>query len=126
MDVETDGLDVIERLADDWRALLQREPDDDIYNRPEWILANLRAYSPDARIVVLILRHGRDLYWETHSHRNPLDQRKFAATEGSMSCRLMDLTGVAAVSGHSLTSFGRELRWICRSLPDSDCQPENR
>jgi CelD/BcsL family acetyltransferase involved in cellulose biosynthesis len=61
MHVETGGLEVVDRLADEWRTLLQKVSDDDPYSRPEWILANLRAYSPNARIVVLTLRRGRDL-----------------------------------------------------------------
>jgi CelD/BcsL family acetyltransferase involved in cellulose biosynthesis len=61
MDVETGGLEIFDRLADEWRDLLQKVSGDDPYSRPEWILANLRAYSPNARIAALTLRRGRDL-----------------------------------------------------------------
>src|SRR5260370_29134078 len=73
MDVETGGLEVLERLADEWRRLLEQVTGDDLYSRPEWVLAHLRAYSPDARISALTLRHSGDLkvllplVWETGS-----------------------------------------------------------
>lgn len=61
MDVETGGLEILDRLADEWRGLLQKVSGDDPYNRPEWLVANLRAYSPNVRVVVLTLRRGLDL-----------------------------------------------------------------
>lgn len=61
MDVERGGLEVLDRLAHEWRGLLEKVSGDDPYSRPEWLLANLRAYSPNARMVALTLRRGRDL-----------------------------------------------------------------
>jgi hypothetical protein len=34
--------------------------------------------------------------------------------------------GICGGLGYRLDSFGRELRRICRSLRDRNCQPENR
>jgi CelD/BcsL family acetyltransferase involved in cellulose biosynthesis len=61
LDVARGGLEIFDRLADEWRDLLEKRSGGDPYGRPEWILANLRAYSPHARTVTLTLRRGRDL-----------------------------------------------------------------
>jgi len=59
LDVQTGGLELLDSLADEWRELLQEVSADDLYSRPEWVLAHLRAYSPKAKIIVLTLRqHG--------------------------------------------------------------------
>lgn len=50
------GIEVIDRLADEWRQFLERANDDPLYWRPEWILAGLRAYSPQAKVVVITVR----------------------------------------------------------------------
>jgi len=56
MDVHTGGLGILDGLADEWREVLQELSGDDPYARPEWILARLRAYSPNATVVTLTLR----------------------------------------------------------------------
>ena len=40
----TGGLEVFDRLGDEWREMLDRVEDDSPYWRPEWIQAALRAY----------------------------------------------------------------------------------
>jgi CelD/BcsL family acetyltransferase involved in cellulose biosynthesis len=61
MHVERGGLEIIDRLADEWRDLLQRTSGDDPYSRPEWMLAHLRAYSAKANVVALSLRQSGNL-----------------------------------------------------------------
>ncbi len=54
----TGGLEVFGKLGDEWRELLSRVENDSPYGRPEWILAALRAYSPQAKVVVITVRRG--------------------------------------------------------------------
>ena len=61
MEIETGGLETFERLADEWRDLLQKVSSDDLYSRPEWMLAHLRAYSPNVRALALTLRRSGSL-----------------------------------------------------------------
>jgi hypothetical protein len=56
----TGGAEIIERLSDEWQEMLKGivsrySP----YGRPEWILASLRAYAPQAKVCVIVVRrHG--------------------------------------------------------------------
>jgi CelD/BcsL family acetyltransferase involved in cellulose biosynthesis len=55
----TGGLNVFDRLGDEWREFLNRVENDPPYWRPEWIAAALRAQSPKAKVVVWTVRqHG--------------------------------------------------------------------
>jgi CelD/BcsL family acetyltransferase involved in cellulose biosynthesis len=55
------GLEVLSNLSDEWRGLLGRAENDSPYWRPEWILAALRAFSPEARVFVIAVRHRGSL-----------------------------------------------------------------
>ncbi len=57
----TGGLELIAQLGDEWRELLDRVPNDSPYWRPEWILAALRAYSPQAKVVIVTVRQRGSL-----------------------------------------------------------------
>jgi len=50
------GLEVFDDLAGEWQRLCGEGPCNEPYHRPEWITAYVRAFSPSARIVVLIAR----------------------------------------------------------------------
>jgi len=50
------GLEVFDQLGAEWREFLDRVENDSPYWRPEWILAALRAYSPEARVLVISVR----------------------------------------------------------------------
>jgi len=52
----TGGLEVFDRLGDEWREFLDQVENDSPYWRPEWILAALSAYSPEAKVVVITAR----------------------------------------------------------------------
>jgi CelD/BcsL family acetyltransferase involved in cellulose biosynthesis len=59
VDIHTGGLEILDTLTDEWRELLQQVAADDLYSRPEWLVAHLRAYSPKAKMAALTLRqHG--------------------------------------------------------------------
>jgi CelD/BcsL family acetyltransferase involved in cellulose biosynthesis len=55
------GLDILDKLGDEWRDFLARVENDSPYWRPEWILAALRAYSPGAKVVVITVRRSGNL-----------------------------------------------------------------
>jgi CelD/BcsL family acetyltransferase involved in cellulose biosynthesis len=57
----TGGIEVFDKLGDEWRAFLDRVQTDSPYWRPEWISAALRAYSPNAKIVVILAREQGSL-----------------------------------------------------------------
>ena len=61
MDVETGGLEIFARLANEWRDLLEDASDDHPYNRPEWMLAHLRAYFPKAPTIAITIRQSGTL-----------------------------------------------------------------
>jgi CelD/BcsL family acetyltransferase involved in cellulose biosynthesis len=50
------GIEVVERLADEWRNLCKEAVDDQPFYRPEWIAAHIRAFAPQAKVVVLSVR----------------------------------------------------------------------
>jgi CelD/BcsL family acetyltransferase involved in cellulose biosynthesis len=47
------GVEVVENWADAWRVLCDEAVDDQPFYRPEWIAAQIRAFNPDAEIVLL-------------------------------------------------------------------------
>jgi CelD/BcsL family acetyltransferase involved in cellulose biosynthesis len=50
------GVEVVEHLADEWRDLCMEAVDDQPFYRPEWIAAHIRAFAPQAKIVLLTVR----------------------------------------------------------------------
>jgi CelD/BcsL family acetyltransferase involved in cellulose biosynthesis len=55
------GLEVLEGLADEWRALAAQSPDDEPFYRPEWITAIIRAFFPDSKVLVISARANGSL-----------------------------------------------------------------
>lgn len=55
--VEEGGIELIHRLAGEWRELCADAAEDQPFYRPEWILGYLRAFAPDATLVVITARH---------------------------------------------------------------------
>jgi CelD/BcsL family acetyltransferase involved in cellulose biosynthesis len=47
------GVEVVERWADDWRKLCVESVDDQPFYHPEWIAAHIRAFTPQARVLLL-------------------------------------------------------------------------
>lgn len=59
-DVISGSVSVIDSIASEWRALCSEGPGDQPFYRPEWISAYLRAFQPQARVVLIApRRHGR-------------------------------------------------------------------
>jgi CelD/BcsL family acetyltransferase involved in cellulose biosynthesis len=52
------GIEVIDELAEEWRQLCLEGPSEQPFYLPEWISANVRAFAPEARLVVLTARIG--------------------------------------------------------------------
>lgn len=86
------GVEVIERWADDWRNLCNEFVDDQPFYRPEWIAAHIRAFTPQARVVLITVRgEGKLLFvlpmlqeWAVFSG---VPLRKLRAPVNSHSCR---------------------------------------
>jgi CelD/BcsL family acetyltransferase involved in cellulose biosynthesis len=57
----TGGLELFTQLGDEWREFLGRVQNDSPYWRPEWILAALRAYSPQAKVAIVTVRRRGSL-----------------------------------------------------------------
>jgi CelD/BcsL family acetyltransferase involved in cellulose biosynthesis len=58
--VQSGGVDLLEALEADWRNLCDAT-DDEIFYRPEWTLAYLRAFAPRAKLTVLTAWAGERL-----------------------------------------------------------------
>src|ERR1700676_868528 len=86
------GLEVVERWADDWRNLCNQSTDDQPFYRPEWIAAHIRAFTPQATVVlVTVTSEGKLIYvlpllqeWSLFSG---IPVRKLRAPVNSHSCR---------------------------------------
>jgi CelD/BcsL family acetyltransferase involved in cellulose biosynthesis/GNAT superfamily N-acetyltransferase len=54
------GVELIDQLAEEWRELCDTGPDDEPFYRPEWVSAYLRAFAPQATLLVIsVRREGR-------------------------------------------------------------------
>jgi CelD/BcsL family acetyltransferase involved in cellulose biosynthesis len=54
---EKGGIEIIDRLADEWRTLCREASQDLPFCRPEWISAFLRAFLPESKVLVVTVRH---------------------------------------------------------------------
>jgi CelD/BcsL family acetyltransferase involved in cellulose biosynthesis len=50
------GIEIIDGLAEEWRQLCLEGPSDQPFYRPEWIAANVRAFAPKAKLLVVTAR----------------------------------------------------------------------
>jgi CelD/BcsL family acetyltransferase involved in cellulose biosynthesis len=86
------GVEVVERWADEWRNLCDEAVDDQPFYRPEWIAAHIRAFNPQAKIVLLTVSCDEKLLfvlpllqeWSTFSG---VLLRKLRGPVNSHSCR---------------------------------------
>ena len=51
--VQTGGVEIVGQLAEDWRRLCDADSDGEAFYRPEWIEAHLRAFTPQATVIVI-------------------------------------------------------------------------
>lgn len=56
VDVSRGGLEVIDRIADEWRDLCARTANDQPFYRPEWIRAHIRAFESQPTVVLITVR----------------------------------------------------------------------
>lgn len=56
VDAHRGGVEVVEQWADAWRKLCDEAFDDQPFFRPEWIAAHIRAFTPQAKVVLLTVR----------------------------------------------------------------------
>jgi CelD/BcsL family acetyltransferase involved in cellulose biosynthesis len=90
--VHRGGVEVVERWADDWRKLCAESVDDQPFYHPEWIAAHIRAFTPQAKVVLLtVSSQGKLLFvlpllqeWSVFSG---ILLRKLRAPVNSHSCR---------------------------------------
>ena len=55
------GVEIVDQLASEWRDLCSESADDQIFYRPEFIRAHIRAKIPAARLVILTVRQEERL-----------------------------------------------------------------
>lgn len=55
------GVPLLDAVAADWLRLCDEASNDEPFYRPEWIRANLRAFAPDARLLLFTCRAGNRL-----------------------------------------------------------------
>ncbi len=102
------GVELIERLADEWRELCAEGPCDQPFFRPEWIAAYTRAFVPQKKLLLLTVRVDGRLRavlplvegWEL-LHGLPV--RKLCGAANWHSCRF-DLVHGAEVDLRATTS----------------------
>ncbi len=58
---ERGGLELIDQLGDEWRALCSEAANDQPFYRPEWLMAFLRAFFSDAKVLLISARLGGHL-----------------------------------------------------------------
>jgi len=98
------GWEIVDELADEWRALCSEACNDQPFYRPEWIRAHLRAFSPRAKVLLLAVRRDGQLCVLL-----PLVKEK--ATVGGVPVRMLN----APVNGH-----GGRFDAVLRSSEDAD------
>src|ERR1035437_2145616 len=86
------GVEVVERWGGEWRNLCNASADDQPFYRPEWIAAHIRAFSPNAKVVLFtVSSEGKLLFvlpllqeWSVFSG---VPLRKLRGPVNSHSCR---------------------------------------
>jgi CelD/BcsL family acetyltransferase involved in cellulose biosynthesis len=115
--VDRGGLEIIEKLAEEWRDLCNEAVNDEPFYRPEWITAYVRAFAPRDTLVVLTARSNGRLVAvlplaETRTWFDGLPATRLRGLANVHSCRFDMLRaagplGVAAV--HSIWSCLKKL-----------------
>lgn len=99
VEVLAGGVEVIDRLAHEWRVLCSEGPCAEPFYRPEWVAAYLRAFEPDAKLVVVIARADGCLRGVLPLVRergtiNGVPARKLRSAANSHSCQFDLVHGV--------------------------------
>lgn len=124
---EEGGVELVERLAPQWRALCLEGANNEPFYRPEWIAAYLRAFQPSGHLLLITAYIGTRLtaVLPLEVHRGffcGFPVRKFRGTANVHSCRF-DLVRSAGSDGDSavegIWEFLRDREdWDVIELPD--------
>jgi len=103
----TGGVELIEKLADEWRRLCDEASREPFY-RPEWVAAYVRAFAPDEKVVLITVRSGGVLQAvlpmiEERSHYCGIPVTKLRGAANAHSCRF-DLVRSAGPDGDAATA----------------------
>ncbi len=112
------GVEIIERLADEWRALCAEGPCDQPFFRPEWIATYVRAFAPERKLLVLTARVGGRLravlpLIEEWALFHGLPVRKLRSAANVHSCRYDLVHGAGEeveASAHAIWQLLRQRR----------------
>jgi CelD/BcsL family acetyltransferase involved in cellulose biosynthesis len=127
VDVQRGGAHLIDAIAPEWRTLCEGGPSNEPFFRPEWIAAWLRAFEPDAEIVLVTAYSGGRLQAVLplllrRTLFCGIPVRKLCAPANVFSCRF-DVVRAAGVEGDTaVAALWRALRglreWDVIELPD--------
>lgn len=127
LQLERGGVELIDRLADQWRALCQEGPSDQPFYRPEWIGSYVRAFACEAELLLITARVNGQLkavlpLVKRWTYFSGLPARMLRSASNTHSCRF-DLIRGAGQEGDAATlavwSYLRESRdWDVLELRD--------
>jgi len=123
---EKGGVEIMDRLAEEWRQLCNEGPSDQPFYRPEWVRAYVCAFVPQQKLLVITARSGGRLravlpFVEERSFFCGFPVRKLRGTANVHSLRF-DIVRGAAAEGEAAVlavwSFLKELPgWDLLELP---------
>jgi CelD/BcsL family acetyltransferase involved in cellulose biosynthesis len=121
------GVDALEELAPDWRLLSDRSAVREPFYRPEWAIAHMHAFSPNAQVAIATAESGSELkavlpLVEERCFFYGVPVRKFRGAANVHSCRF-DMVRADGADGEAAAgSIWRALKdmpgWDLIELPD--------
>ena len=81
------GVEVVERWADEWRNLCNEAVDDQPFYRPEWIAAHIRAFSPQAKVVLVTVSCEEKLLFILPLDTGMVDIQWCSLAQASRACK---------------------------------------
>jgi CelD/BcsL family acetyltransferase involved in cellulose biosynthesis len=125
------GVEVIDRWADDWRELCDDAVDDQPFYRPEWIAAHIRAFTPEAKVMLCTVTIAGRLclvlpLLEERSLFCGIPVRKLCAPVNGHSCRFDALRRCGLEGGLAVQALWQHLKSLAawdvlefEGIPDS-------
>ncbi|MEK8023279.1 MAG: GNAT family N-acetyltransferase [Candidatus Hydrogenedentota bacterium] len=117
VEMKRGGVEIIESIKDEWSSLASEGPCDEPFYRPEWFVAQARAFRPGCEICLVLLREegrlravlpvGFELTW-----RGPLPARTIHSLTNGHSVRYNVIHG----AGGDLAKIQQELWNFLRTL----------
>jgi CelD/BcsL family acetyltransferase involved in cellulose biosynthesis len=125
--LERGGVELVERLEPEWRALCEEGPNNEPFFRPEWIAAYLRTFMPPDRLLLVTARAEGKLtavlpLVEERARFSGLSARKLVGTV-ELHCWRFDMARSAGAEGstaaQAVWEYLRELPgWDMIEFPD--------